>query len=62
METPRRKLTQETVFQAIWLVLGLACLTGAIFFGATHHFFTAGICAAMALAFHAEKPENRNRK
>ncbi|MBQ7774537.1 MAG: hypothetical protein IJ379_01320 [Lachnospiraceae bacterium] len=28
----------------VWLLLGLSALTGAIFFGAWWHFFTAAIC------------------
>ena len=32
------------IWIAIWAILGLTALIGAIFWGAYWHFFTAGVC------------------
>ena len=61
METQKkRKVTQEKVFQAIWLALGLACLIG-VFCGAKHHIATTVICGIMAMAFRSEDPDRKRK-
>lgn len=37
----------------IWGILAAICLI-AVFYGATHHFWTFGISTAMCLAFRSE--------
>jgi hypothetical protein len=40
------------IWVAIWAILGLSALIGAIFFGAYWHFFTAGMCFVMAIVLY----------
>ena len=45
----------------IWGIMAAACLI-AVFCGATHHFWTFGISAAMCLAFRSEDKETDENK
>lgn len=41
----------------IWSVLGLVCLAAVLIAGAWWHLGSAGVCAAMALAFNEDPRE-----
>lgn len=41
----------------IWSVMGLVCLATVLIAGAWWHLGSAGICAAMAIAFNEEKED-----
>lgn len=41
----------------IWSVMGLVCLVAVLVAGAWWHLGSAGVCAAMALAFNEEKED-----
>ena len=50
---------QNYIWAGIFGSLGLGALVGALFFGATHQFFMAGICAPMVWALLAETKEKK---
>ena len=44
----------NVAFASMFGAIGLTALVAAVFFGATHHFSTAGICAIMSWALWGE--------
>lgn len=40
------------IWIAIWAILGITALIGAIFCGAYWHFFTAGACLLLAIVLY----------
>lgn len=50
---------QNYIWAAIFGSLGLGAFVGALFFGATHQFLMAGICAPMVWALLAETKEKK---
>lgn len=42
------------IWVAIWAILGLSALIGAIFFGAWWHFVIFGMCALMAYVLYTD--------
>ena len=50
---------QNYIWAGIFGSLGLGALVGALFFGATHQFFMAAVCAPMVWALLAETKEKK---
>jgi len=36
-------------------ILGIVALSGALFFGATHHYWTAGLCLMICLVIYQDQ-------
>ncbi len=54
---------QDIAFAALFGVIGLGALVGAVFFGATHQYAMVAICAVMVAAAIAEiRREERKAK
>ena len=53
---------QNYIGAAVFGSLGTGAFIGALFFGATHQFFIAAVCAVMVWALLAETKEKQTTK
>ena len=52
----------DIVGMAVFGLLGIVALIGVVFCKATHHLFTAGVCAVMVLALYADYKKEKKHQ
>ena len=52
----------DLIFGWIFTVLGMCALVGVVFYGASWHWFTVGVCALMAWGCFHEAHEEATKK